>query len=366
MFFFLSSIVLKNVFFLITPKSMSKLYNIGFLLGMFWILQLYTGVCLSFLYANISDFMGYFEIINATTDAENRLTIRYMHISGTSAVFFLIYIHMYKIFSSSVGEQRANLVFFIGIILYFLLVCIAFIGYVTPLTSMSYWGLCVFSQILASIPLLGSKILLFFWGGEYINDFTISKVFSLHVFTPMLSLLLIITHLIVLHSMISSDIFDRYTFYNERLFFSWNSLLRDIFLLLFLSNLFFYAIYIWYYFVFHEESFYFLSTTSTPEKIIPEWFFLTFFGFIKCIPFKFPGMIVLIISLLLIFTSHLIGIFSGFYSMKLSYNKDILHLAIILSIIGLCSTAVNLTFPILETLRVSVISIILYFTCKVS
>jgi len=273
---------------------------------------------------------------------------------------------MYKVFSSSVGEARANLVFLIGIILYFLLVLIAFIGYVLPNTAMSFWGLSVFSNILSSVPFLGKKILLFFWGGEFINDFTLSKVFSLHVFVPMISLLVIIIHLVVLHSMISSDIFDRYSFYNERLFFSWNSFLRDLFLLLFLINIFFYAVYIWYYFVFHEESFYFLSTTSTPEKIIPEWFFLTFFGFIKCIPFKFPGLIILVISLFLIFSSHLIAIFIAFYSMKLFYSKDILHLMILLTIIGLCSTAVNLTFPILEMLRVSVVSVILYFTCKVS
>jgi ubiquinol-cytochrome c reductase cytochrome b subunit len=138
MFFFISSIILKNVFFLITPKTMSKLYNIGFCLGMFWVFQLYTGVCLSFLYLNLQDFMGYFELINATTDAENRLSIRYLHISGTSAIFLLIYVHIYKIFASSIGEQRASLVFLVGLILYFMLIIIAFIGYVIPLTSLAF------------------------------------------------------------------------------------------------------------------------------------------------------------------------------------------------------------------------------------
>jgi len=156
----------------------------------------------------------------------------------------------------------------------FFFIVIAFIGYVLPCTQMSFWGLTVFSNILTTVPIIGLWICYWIWGCEFIQDFTLFKVHSLHIVFPFLLLFVVLCHFFCLHYFMSSDGFcDRFAFYVERLFFYMWYLLRDLFFLYLLFGCLFYVLLIWWYFVFHEESWLVCNVLQTPDKVIPEWFF---------------------------------------------------------------------------------------------
>jgi len=199
-------------------------------------------------------------------------------------------------------DNVSSLCWFLGIFIFFLIFGLAFLGYILPMTQMSFWGLTVFSNLLAAVPLFGFKLCLWLWGCEFIQDVTLIKLHSLHIFLPFILMFFIFFHFFVLHFILSSDgFFDRYCFVMERLLFlSWY-FLRDVlfFFLFFLSAQYFF--FINWFFVFHEESFLKADNLKTPEKVIPEWFFLFYFGFIKCFPAKLGGIFFVLIFFLNMF-----------------------------------------------------------------
>lgn len=358
-------IIYKTLFVHITSSDLSKLYCIGFLIGIFFTFQILSGILLSFIYSN-NFVMCWYSIISIT-DFEAGFLIRSIHITGTSFIYLTIYIHMFKVFFQIILHNSAYIVWLIGIIIYFLTVITAFIGYVLPLTQMSYWGLTVFSNILSTIPFIGKLLCFWVWGSEFIQDFTLIKVHSLHIILPLVLAFLIVFHLYFLHFFMSSDgFFDRFTFYYEKNLFVYYFFLRDFLILIYLLNIYVYFIYINWIFVFHEESFEIVDTMKTSDKIIPEWFFLTFFGFIKAVPDKLGGICVLII-----FVISFINII--FYVLLLfkyiTFNLYIFYftwnIIITLYYIGILSTNVTLLFPFIFELQALVICIIVINIIKI-
>jgi len=232
---------------------------------------------------------------------------------------------------------------------------------------MSYWGLTVFSNILSTVPYIGFIICYWVWGSEFIQDYTLIKIHALHVFLPFILIFFIVFHLFFLHFYLSSDgFYDRFSFYWEKSFFFSFFFFRDfVMMLLTLMFFFWYSIIMWY-LVFHEESFILVDTMKTSDKIIPEWFFLTFFGFIKAIPDKFGGVCVLLFFLInfffLIFNIVNVNL-TNINQYHLQFN--ILSHIQILYYIGFLSTNVTLLFPFIIELQCFVFFCILNFFYKI-
>jgi len=211
--------------------------------------------------------------------------LRSLHIVFLSGCYFLLYLHIFRCIFYMLLFDCVFLVWFFGFLLYVFLLLIAFIGYVLPCTQMSYWGLTVFSNILSTIPIIGVSLCYWLWCYDFIQDFTLYKLHSLHIVFPFVFLFLVFCHLFFLHVFLSSDGFlDRYVLYMERiLFFVWY-LWRDF--LCFFVLLFFvvYFFVIWWYFVFHEESWCVCNVLATSDKILPEWFFFAIFWFFEVSP----------------------------------------------------------------------------------
>jgi len=245
-------------------------------------------------------------------------------------------------------------------------VLIAFIGYVLPCTQMSYWGLTVFSNIISTIPFFGQLLCYWLWGSEYIHDFTIIKCHSCHIVLPLLMLFFLLAHLFCLHYFISSDgFYDRFSLYYERVLFLVWFYIRDVFFGISMWCLCFYFVLCYWYFVFHEESFCVVDVLKTSDKVIPEWFFLIFFGFIKCIPSKFLGVLILGFYMFLIFT------FVILCTLWFLYCRSIVTLFMfawfllsILIFISTLSVYVVLCFPIWEELQIWVLSVLICLGCK--
>jgi ubiquinol-cytochrome c reductase cytochrome b subunit len=315
---------------------------------------------------SLEAYNGYYCVL-AIPDFSKGFLVRSMHITGTSACFALLYAHIFKIFYTAILFNSGWLPAVLGVIIYFLVVVIAFIGYVLPLSQMSFWGLTVFSNIISAVPVVGILICKWLWGGEFIQDFTMTKVFSLHVFLPFVLIMLFLAHILSLHTSLSSETLeDRFSFYAERMIFTTFFLYRDAFTLFLLIIVLSYMIVIYWDFVFHEESFEFTNVLKTPDKIIPEWFFLTFFGFIKCIPDKLGGLIVLIVAIIaLVLSPVYIVSLLGFFPLKAINVSTVGVIFISLSIIGKLSTNVVLCFPMLDYLQGLVMFYLYYMLLKV-
>jgi ubiquinol-cytochrome c reductase cytochrome b/c1 subunit len=137
---------------------------------------------------------------------------------------------------------------------------------------MSYWGLTVISNVLATVPVIGIYLCNWIWGSEFINDYTLVKIHSIHIFLPFLLGFVVIAHFFALHYFLSSDgLMDRFAFYYERYFFFMLYYLRDLYLVLNMFFVFTYFICIYWYFVFHEESWEIVNILKTSDKILPEF-----------------------------------------------------------------------------------------------
>lgn len=291
----------RNVCNHVLSGCLTRIYGLGFNLAILMVLQILVGVCLACIFFNCYLSLNWFFVL-FIWDFDLGFILRSLHISFTSLIYLLLYIHILKVIFILILFDTHLLVWFIGFLIYIFVVIIAFIGYVLPCTMMSYWGLTVFSNILATVPILGLWLCYWIWGCEFINDFTLLKLHSLHIVFPILLLFLIVLHFFCLHYFLSSDgFYDRFTFYTERLLFCFWYYLRDCFIFLLIITIYSYFIIINWYFVFHEESWVIVNVLKTSDKILPEWFFLFLFGFLKSVPDKFLGLFILVLLLFSLF-----------------------------------------------------------------
>jgi len=293
-------ILFKNLCCLVTSGDLSRLYCFGFLLFFSLGLQFLVGLILAWMFFNL--FSCCWFMLLSFCDFEFGFFIRSLHIFCVSFLFIYVFLHFCKLFLFFLMFDFSFGVWFCGFLIYLLLVLLTFLGYVLPCTQMSYWGLTVFSNLFTAVPILGLFFVYWFWGSDFIQDFTLVKVHLLHLALPFLLFLFVFLHLFILHYYMSSDGFlDRFCFYSERLVFLTFIFWRDFFLFFCFFGFCGFGLYLAWFFVFHEESFLICNVLKTSDKIIPEWFFLFFFGFIKSIPDKFLGLCFLLFFIFVFF-----------------------------------------------------------------
>lgn len=243
-------------------------FNLGFSMGF----QIIIGVLLSWIFFSCYIDANWFYVLFIMMDFDLGFIIRSFHIVLTSFIYLILYSHIFKTIFLCLLFDSHLLVWTVGFIIFILVMLIAFIGYILPCTSMSYWGLTVISNILATVPIIGIWFCYWFWGSEYISDYTLVKLHAIHIFLPFILIFLIIAHIFTLHYFLSSDgLTDRFAFYYERYYFFLFYLIRDLLMgcqcllgILYLVN-------IYWFFVFHEESWIVVNTLKTSDKILPEW-----------------------------------------------------------------------------------------------
>lgn len=227
---------------------------------------------LSWLFFSCFICMNWIFVLFIMLDFDLGFVLRSIHIVFTSLIYLLLYMHLFKAIFLCLLFDSSLIVWMIGFIILIFIILIAFIGYILPATSMSYWGLTVLSNVLATVPSIGIWLCYWLWGSEYISDFTLLKMHSLHIFLPFILLFVVLFHLFCIHYFLSSDgLSDRFSFYYERFFFLFYYV-RDVLLFLNIMLLTIYFICINWYFVFHEESWIIVDTLKTSDKILPEFF----------------------------------------------------------------------------------------------
>ena len=180
------------------PKNFNIWYFFGSLALVVLVLQLATGIFLTMFYKP-GEATSFDSVEFIMREVQWGWLIRYMHSTGASVFFIVVYLHMFR--SMMYGSYKAprELLWLIGMLVYLALMAEAFFGYVLPWGNMSFWGAQVIVNLFGTIPLIGPDLVLWIRGDYGIADATLGRFFALHVAAvPLAILLLVVLHLVAL------------------------------------------------------------------------------------------------------------------------------------------------------------------------
>jgi len=280
------------------PANISYLWNFGSLLAVCLIIQILTGAFLAMHYCPNVD-LAFNSVEHICRDVSNGWLLRYVHANVASFFFIFVYMHVARgLYYGSYKSPRV-LVWSIGVIILILMMAIAFLGYVLPFGTMSYWGATVITNLLSSVPVFGQDLVELIWGGFSVSNATLNRFFSLHYLLPFVLAALVVAHLIALHvhgsnnpNGVSSN-GDRYAMHP---FYTFKDLVTIFFFFLVLSIIVFYFPNL----MGHVDNYVVANPMSTPASIVPEWYLLPFYAILRSIPNKLLGVIAMFGSLLIL------------------------------------------------------------------
>lgn len=294
------------------PKNLNFYYFFGSLALVVLLNQLVTGLWLTMFYTpTAAEAFNSVEFI--MRDVNFGWLLRYMHSTGASAFFIVIYFHMFRGLLYGSYQKPRELVWLLGMVLFILLMAEAFFGYLLPWGQMSYWGAQVITSLFGAIPYVGDSLVIWLRGDYHIANATLQRFFALHVIgIPLLMLVLVFLHLVALHQVGSnnpqgSDIKKHLDSNGKPLdgipFHPYYTV-KDFFgVLVFLMGFFavvFFAPEMGGYFLEHPN-FAPADPLVTPEHIAPVWYMTPFYAMLRAIPNKLFGVIVMGGSLLILF-----------------------------------------------------------------
>ncbi|MGB7215084.1 MAG: cytochrome bc complex cytochrome b subunit, partial [Gammaproteobacteria bacterium] len=180
-------------------KNFNLWYGFGVLALVVLVIQLVTGIFLTMNYKpSAEDAFASVEYI--MRDVDWGWLIRYMHSTGASAFFIVVYLHMFRGLMYGSYKKPRELVWLIGMAIYLCLMAEAFFGYLLPWGNMSYWGAQVIVSLFGAIPVIGDGLAEWIRGDYYISDITLNRFFAFHVIAvPLMLVLLVVVHIMALH-----------------------------------------------------------------------------------------------------------------------------------------------------------------------
>nr|QXU74731.1 cytochrome b [Wellcomia compar] len=282
------------LFFLPSSKTLSYNWNFGSILGLFFFLQLFSGILLSFYYNTDNSFDSVQYIMY---DVNYGWIFRLLHFNGANFFFFFLYLHILKgLFMMSF---RLLKVWCIGVTMILFFMIIGFMGYVLVFSQMSYWAAVVIISLLSVLPYFGNFLIYFIWGSYSVINLTVKFFFVLHFLLPWLVCFLVLIHLIILHKNGSTSILYCHGDYDKVLFFPYYWL-KD---LLGFMVFFFFLVYIFFFpfFLGESEMFVECDILKSPYHISPEWYFLFFYTILRSISNKFFGVFGMFMSICILY-----------------------------------------------------------------
>jgi ubiquinol-cytochrome c reductase cytochrome b subunit len=311
------------------PKNMNFWYVFGFLATIVLVNQLVTGVWLTMSYEPSA--AGAFASVEyIMRDVEYGWVIRYMHSTGASAFFVVVYLHMFRGLMYGSYQKPRELLWLFGMFIYLALMAEAFMGYLLPWGQMSYWGAQVIIGLFGTIPFVGEDLALWIRGDYVVSGATLNRFFALHVIAlPLVIVILVFLHIVALHEVGSNnpdgvDVKkpkgtvaeeDKTSFEIHEYYTSKKDFLDDVvpfFPHMVLKDLMAFGVFLFFftYVMFFNPDFYgkFIehpnfepaNNLKTPEHVFPVWYFTPFYAILKAVPNPFGGMVTMFASIILL------------------------------------------------------------------
>ena len=352
------------------PKKVNFWYLFGALASIVLILQIVTGIWLMMPYSNTEE--GAFASIEyIMRDVDYGWIIRYMHTTGASMFFAIVYLHMFRGLLYGSYKKPKELVWIFGATIYLVMMAEGFLGYVLPYGQMSYWGAQVIISLFGAIPYIGESLEVWVRGDYYISGITISRFFALHVVAlPLILIALVFLHLVALHEVGAGnpegvDIeefvdedgvpLDSVPFFPYKVLSAMPAI--GVFGLVFCIIMFF----------FPEGGGYFLELANfeeanplvTPEHIAPVWYYAPYYTMLRAVPDPLGGLIVMAAAVAIIFIVPWLDR-SNVASIR---DKGILSkIAIVMFVVSFITLGYLGTVTVTETGKImSIICTVMYF-----
>lgn len=285
------------------PKNFNLWYVFGVLAMVVLVIQIVTGIFLTMNYKPDGE-RAFASVEYIMRDVNFGWLIRYMHSTGASAFFVVVYLHMFRALLYGSYKKPRELLWVFGMLIYVALMAEAFMGYLLPWGQMSYWGAQVIISLFGAIPFgIGDAVTLWLKGDYIVSDATLNRFFALHVIAvPLVLLGLVVGHIMALHEVgsnnpdgieikknknaqgIPKDGIPFHPYYTVK-----DLVAIVIFLIVFFAVVFF-APEMGGYFLEHAN-FVPANPLKTPEHIAPVWYFTPFYAILRAVPDKLGGVI---------------------------------------------------------------------------
>merc|ERR1712063_170273 len=275
------------------PLNINFYWNMGFTLGIVIVVQIVTGLFLSFHYSSdINE--AYFSVFFLIREIYYGWSLRFLHSSGASFVFLFLFLHLGRSLFYGSFFYNPN-TWFTGILILLLLMGIAFMGYVLPFGQMSFWGAAVITNLLSPFPSLIEWVS----GGYCVHNPTLKRFFLFHFLLPFILCGFAILHLFYLHLLSSNNPLRNST--NNKIPFFPFIYRKDFFGLILILCLYFLQTHFGISSLSHPDNALEACALLTPLHIVPEWYFLCQYAMLKAVPNKNAGFIILLTSILIFF-----------------------------------------------------------------
>lgn len=302
------------------PRNFNFWYFFGVLSLVVLVLQLLTGIWLTMSYTPSAE-AAFASVEYIMRDVEWGWLLRYLHSTGASAFFFVVYIHMFRGLMYGSYQKPRELIWVFGMAIYLVLMMEGFMGYVLPWGQMSYWGANVIVSLAGAIPIIGEDLLVWVRGDYLISGATLNRFFALHVVAlPIVLIALVVLHLLALHEVGSNNpdgieikknkgpngipldgvpFHPYYTLYHD---------LAGVVLFLFVfCAIVFFAPEMGGYFL-EIANFQEANSLKTPEHVPPVWYYTPFYSMLRAVTYplfgidaKFWGMLVMFGAIAILF-----------------------------------------------------------------
>lgn len=267
------------------------------MLGLCLATQIATGIFLAIYYASDVS-LAFDSVIHISRDVSNGWLIRSIHANGASFFFICLYLHIGRgIYYSSYAIWKT---WVRGVSLFLLAIVTAFIGYVLPWGQISYWAATVITNLVSTVPYVGTDVVVWLWGGFSVNNATLVRFYALHFLTPFLIAGLSLIHLFFLHDKGSSNplgLMNTHEYIKFHPYFTYKDLTGFLLLWTGLGIVVFFFPNIFT----DPENFMKANPLVTPTHIQPEWYFLPMYAVLRRIPNKLGGVIGLIMSVAILY-----------------------------------------------------------------
>jgi ubiquinol-cytochrome c reductase cytochrome b subunit len=290
------------------PKNFNFWYFFGSLAMLVLVIQIVTGIFLVMHYKpdaslNVSGVpVAFASVEYIMRDVPWGWLIRYMHSTGASSFFIVVYLHMFRGLLYGSYRKPRELIWVFGVLIFLCLMAEAFMGYLLPWGQMSFWGAQVIVNLFSAIPLIGDPLSLWIRGDFVVGDATLNRFFSFHVIAvPLVLLGLVVAHILALHEVGSNNPdgveikkkkdangipLDGIPFHP---YYTVKDIVGSVVFLIFFSSIVFFA---------PEGGGYFLEFNNflpadplkTPPHIAPVWYFTPFYSLLRAMVWPLFGL----------------------------------------------------------------------------
>jgi ubiquinol-cytochrome c reductase cytochrome b subunit len=298
------------------PKNFNFWYYFGSLAMLVLVIQIVSGIFLTMHYKPDAQ-MAFASVEYIMRDVDFGWLIRYIHSTGASMFFVVVYLHMLRGLMYGSYRQPRELIWLFGVIIYLVLMGEAFMGYLLPWGQMSYWGAQVIVNLFSAVPFVGEDLSIWIRGDYVIGDATLNRFFAFHVIAlPLVLLGLVVAHLVALHEVGSNNPdgveikklkgadghpLDGIPFHP---YYTVKDILGVVVFLMVFSAIIFFAPEMGGYFL-EANNFIPADSLKTPAHIAPVWYFTPYYAILRAIPpmfnSQFPGVAAMGIAVLIFF-----------------------------------------------------------------